>query len=196
MSASLKIRFLDWWLAGTGQSLAGGSDKNAYRDEWGCPALPASQVKGTLRETASLWAGWDDQQVVAYFGSHSDATDAAQSVPGHLVFSGDARLEGPDRAWFAANPGAQKELFGRLPATAIDPQTGTAKDRSLRQIEAVVPMELCLVVSWDGADPPPDDWVDRLDELCAFTPAFGAGKQDGFGRAVAKIERLRDGGEA
>lgn len=197
--AVITITMLDWWLGGTGETQTGGSDKNAYRDEWGCPALPASQVKGTLRETAELWAGWSAQEIERFFG-HRSGTGAImgdkRTREGALVFGPDAGLPMPIRTALEKDPERRSRLFSSVPATAIDPATGTASDKSLRQIEVVVPMPLTLFVSWDHPTEQDDEWVQKLDHLCALTPAFGALKQDGFGRCVASCRSVANSQEA
>jgi hypothetical protein len=182
---------LDWWLGGTGETEAGGSDKNAYRDEYGCPALPASQVKGTLRETAELWAGWSEDNVSLFFGARA-VSGKGPSAEGHLLPGAEAALPLPLRKALSTAPHERARLFASVPQTAINPATGTAKDRSLRQIEVAVPMLLELPIRWQGALPPPDGWISQLDSLCALTPAFGALKQDGFGRCVADCSELKE----
>lgn len=197
--AVITITMLDWWLGGTGETQTGGSDESAYRDEWGCPALPASQVKGTLRETAELWAGWPAQQIERFFG-HRSAKGAIigdkKRREGALLFGPDAGLPKPIRAALENDPERRSRLFSSVPATAIDPTTGTASDKSLRQIEVVVPMPLMLHVRWDHPIEQDDEWVQKLDHLCALTPAFGALKQDGFGRCVSACSSVATSREA
>jgi hypothetical protein len=186
--AVITITMLDWWLGGTGGTEAGGADKNAYRDEWGCPALPASQVKGTLRESAELWAGWTDEEVALFFGLGTGGTgihEDKREFEGAMDFGAEAGLPMPIRMALEGDPEKRSRLFSRVPAMAINSETGTALDTSLRQIEVIVPMQLTLEVRWLSSTPQPDDWVEKLDQLCALTPSFGALKQDGFGRCVA-----------
>ena len=92
-------------------------------------------------------------------------------------------------AWFEVNKNERGQLFGLLYATAIDEETGTAKARSLRQIEAAVPMTVEAAISLRKQAPDPD-WMERLDGLCALTPAFGKLKNDGYGRAIAQCLSL------
>jgi hypothetical protein len=191
--AIIFINMLDWWLGGTGETETGGADKNAYRDEWGCPALPASQVKGTLRETAELWAGWTSADVAVFFclgTGDAGAHDDSRSREGALGWGPEAGLPLSIRKALEGDSEKRARLFSRVPATAINPLTGTALDTSLRQIEVVVPMQLTLEVRWLSLTPQPDDWIEKLDQLCALTPSFGALKQDGFGRCVASCKAV------
>lgn len=186
--ALLRIRFLDWWHAGTGRSGAADADMIALRDEFGCPALPMTQAKGTLRETADRF--WSAEDVNRYFGESSrpalvGAVPRENVTQGGIRFSGLMTIPQPEAAWFAANQEERAQLFEPLYSTAIDEQTGTAKARSLRQIEAAVPLTLSAEISLrEGSFI--EGWVAALNELCALTPAFGKLKNDGFGRAIAE----------
>lgn len=67
-AAVLTLSFRSSWLSGTG----GG--RGRHRDAAGLPAMPMSQVKGTLRETAERLAaggraGWSDDLVQRLFGA-------------------------------------------------------------------------------------------------------------------------------
>lgn len=190
MTIVLRITFLDWWHGGTGQSGMADADMIALRDRFGCPALAMTQVKGTLRETADHF--WEPEQVVRYFGEATNAASPPDDAEqGAIRFSGLMTISEAEGAWFAANEQERGQLFGLLYATAIDETTGTAKARSLRQIEAAVPMTLEAEISLRKRAPDPD-WVERLDALCALTPAFGKLKNDGYGRAVAQCLVLGD----
>lgn len=186
--AILRIRFLDWWHAGTGHSGLADADMIALRDSFGCPALPMTQVKGTLRETAGRV--WPAEKVSAYFGESSTPKATNDEVPedvgqGAIRFSGLMTLNAAEAAWFAQNDMERGQLFGLLYSTAIDGVTGTAKARSLRQIEAAIPMTLTAQISL-RVPLPGEDWISALDQLCALTPAFGKLKNDGYGRAIAE----------
>src|SRR5262249_15433855 len=117
-----------------------------------------------------------------------DAADAGRSRRGWVAFRGEARLPAAARDFFnrEQNRGARKLLFRRIAATRIDAR-GVAEDKTLRAVEAVVPLTLEAQLEWIGADPPPYDWVALLDAACAATLSFGKLKADGYGRAIASI---------
>ena len=64
---------------------------------------------------------------------------------------------------------------------------GVADDRTLRAVEAVVPVILEGTVNWINAVDPDYDWVRLLDMACGATLAFGKLKADGYGRAIAAV---------
>jgi hypothetical protein len=214
--ATLRIRFTSFWVAGTGASHGRHVDVVTHRDRLRLPAMPMTQVKGQLRETAERLAagghaGWTGARVVDLFGTRSGAQLNPQGQPagggpatvarrsrtvaqtdplghndtqsGTLAFQGEARLPEDVRAHLS-NDETLARLFRRIAATRID-ENGVAQDKTLRAIEAVVPLTLEGTVTWIGAPPPAADWVVRLDQLCAATLAFGKLKADGYGRAIA-----------
>ena len=189
--AILRIQFTGFWVAGTGTSRGRHVDVVAHRDRDELPAMPMSQVKGQLRETgarlaAGRSAGWTSTRLETLFGTRTrprtDQMGSEDTNAGSLAFRGEARLPDAIRAALRAD---RERLFRRLAATRID-DNGVAEDKTLRAIEAVVPLTLEGAVVWIGTAPPPKDWVHWLDEICAATLAFGKLKTDGYGRAIAE----------
>lgn len=187
--ALLSIHFLDWWHAGTGHSGMADADMICLRDRFGCPALPLTQVKGTLRETADRF--WYPAEVIRYFGESTKRDDPSDDAgQGAIRFSGLMTIEPAEAAWFALHEEERGQLFGLLYSTAVEEHTGTAKARSLRQIEAAIPITLMAEISLTG-HAPDTDWIMRINQLCALTPAFGKLKNDGYGRAIASCEEVK-----
>lgn len=182
-TAELTIRFTSWWRAGTDRSGPGDINRAVYRDDTRCPALPMTQVKGTLRETAERFALLDDARLLAFFGKR--ANEAGSAGGDALVrFAGDARLAPAEIEFFRCNADARAQLFSSIGSASIHTHGGNRGPSTGRRIEVAVPATLRAFVQWVGEDPP-DDWAERLDEICAFTPAFGSMKNDGYGRAIA-----------
>ncbi len=188
--ATITIQFLDWWQAGTGKSGEGDADMIAYRDQWGCPAMPGSQLKGILREAARDRGELSDSEILELFGEATNKGTPGKAIQGNIAFPNHATLSAGEQGYFHANVDARSALFSMLHATAIDAETGTAKDRSLRLIEVAVPMTITGEIEWVGKGDPPSDWVETLDILCALTPAFGKQIHDGLGRAIATCEAI------
>lgn len=189
-TAKLKIQFHSYWLAGTGTARGRDVDAVCYRDREGFPAMPMTQVKGQLRETAERLAkmgsaGWSPDLVERLFGYRSagapEVTDRKHRTSA-LAFRGEARLADSARA--AMGPDERTKLFRRLAATKINP-LGVAEDKTLRAIEAAVPLELFGFVEVVGETPP--DWELLIDAACAATTVFGKLKNDGYGRAIAEF---------
>jgi len=194
-SARLTIQFHGFWLAGTGAARGRDVDSVCHRDEDGYPAMPMSQIKGQLRESgerlAALGAAnWTSDLVTELFGYRSreerGVTDP-KFAAGRLAFRGAARLADDARA--ALSVEQRPMLFRRLAATKIN-SMGVAEDKTLRAIEAAVPLELFGRIDWIDAEQPLVDWIALMDAACAATLAFGKLKSDGYGRATAKVEAM------
>ena len=153
--------------------------------------MPMSQVKGALRETAERLAkigraGWNRSRVGRVFGERADK--AGLSAPGAVAFLGEAVIAESDRTGIAEDAAHERRgmLYRRIASTAIDEQ-GTARDRTLRYVEAAVPVTLKGQLEWIAKDPPDLDWVALLDAAAAATVAFGKLKSDGYGAALASV---------
>lgn len=192
--AWITIAFSDWWLSGTGAAGIGDVDAVPHVDRHGCPAMPMSQVKGQLRETAGRLVdagadGWTEDVLFTLFGRRGQNSNSEAGV---LAFRGDATLDASAARWFAWHPIEAKFLTHRISSTAIG-RKGAALDQSLRAVEAAVPMTIRgTVVSLVHSKPTTllgaviEDWVALLDQTCAATVSFGKLKADGYGRAIAR----------
>nr|WP_294555149.1 RAMP superfamily CRISPR-associated protein [uncultured Rhodopila sp.] len=194
MTAKLHIHFTSFWVSGTGASRGRHVDVVTHRDRFELPAMPMTQVKGQLRETAMRLAsgghaGWSEARVCELFGSRTepraDQLPRVDTIAGCVAFHGEARLPDAVRSVLRDDEASRARLFRRLAATRIN-ENGVARDKTLRAIEAAVPMTLEAKISWIGAASPPADWVGWLDQACAATLAFGKLKADGYGRAIAE----------
>lgn len=185
--AKITITFTDYWLGGTGGSGKGDIDVVAYRDADKCPALPMTQIKGTLRETARDYEIWDGALLDHYFGKSGSLKEDGAAVR----FAGDASLNAADHAWFAANGDARAALFSTLRSTALN-EKGVAVNQSLRTVEVCRPCTITKEVEWVGKGDPDPNWIANLNKLCQLTFAFGRMKNDGLGRAIATCEAIDD----
>ena len=184
----LILDFQSWWLSGTGGGKGRKLDLVCHRDKDGLPAMPMSEIKGTLRETAEMLArencGWTDGDIRLLFGPRTE--DGDDGPGGALDCGHEARVS----ADYKAHLGGEIDLlFERIPSTRIN-EAGVAADQTLRAIEAAVPLKIEGRITWDSKEAPPTNWIDLLDMAAAATPAFGKGKFDGFGKAIATVEEL------
>lgn len=192
--AVITITFTDWWLSGTGRAGSGDVDAVPHRDRFGCPAMPMSQVKGQLRESAvrlaaARAAGWSESLVDQLFGEPDrtlyDPLKDRRREPGMLAFRGDAALPPAVARRFADDKAVRAQLTRRRSSTRIN-ERGAAYAKALRAVEAAVPFTISGTVEWIGkGDLQPSNWVLLLDAACAATIAFGKMKTDGYGRATA-----------
>lgn len=184
--ARITIEFAAYWMSGFGGGRGRHLDASCLREAAGFPAMPLTQIKGTLRESAERLAdenigGWTPGLVDALFGPRTeDENDYGFAA---LAFNGTARMSPADKALFQAGP---KKLYRRIAATSVNDQ-GVAKDQTLRFIEAAVPVSIHGLIEWHSTKEPDIDWVSLIDIAAANSLAFGKGKNDGYGRAIASI---------
>lgn len=196
-AAVLTLEFRSWWLSGTGGGRGRLLDAACHRDADGLPAMPMSQIKGTLRQTAERLAGagragWTGGLVTRLFGG--PAEEDGRSVRGAVAFLGDARIPEKDRAGLAGNEACKRRgmLCRPIAATEID-KRGAAADRTLRYVEAAAPVTLAGRLEWAEEEPPGDvDWAALLDAAAAATVAFGKMKADGYGAALARVAPVEE----
>ncbi len=191
-AAVLTLEFRSWWLSGTGGGRGRLLDAACHRDADGLPAMPMSQIKGTLRQTAERLAGagragWTGGLVTRLFGG--PAEEDGRSTQGGVAFLGDARIPETDRAGLAGDEARERRgmLCRRIAATAVD-ERGAAADRTLRYVEAAAPVTLAGRLEWAEEKPPGGvDWAALFDAAAAATVAFGKMKADGYGAALARV---------
>ena len=195
--AILTLEFRSWWLSGTGGGRGRLLDAACCRDADGLPAMPMTQVKGALRETADRLAragqaGWDSGAVERLFGRRPD--EDGGSSPGAVAFLGDARIAEAERAGLLGDAAPERRgmLYRRIASTAIDDKLGAARDRTLRFVEAAAPVTLEGRLEWTAEDPPDAGWITLLDAAAAATVAFGKMKADGYGAALARAAPAGD----
>ena len=192
---SLIIHPTAYWLHAHGEGGGADFDLVMERDGEGLPLLRGRHVRGLLRlalERARAW-GWSEHDVDV---CGLLVGDRGRGAPGCLAV-GDAVLSPSLRAGLLADPDLIDGLFVRVPSTAIDRGTGTAKPKHLRTVEAAMPVPLVAKITFE-----PDtrhDWAqadtdllrqielakeDWLDWLVLALPAFdeiGAKRTRGFG---------------
>jgi CRISPR/Cas system CSM-associated protein Csm3 (group 7 of RAMP superfamily) len=189
MSCKLKVALRSYWHTGGGRGGGSVVDSVVHRDAFGLPVLPGRHLKGLLREAleqASTF-GWSGYAEVAtqLFGSRSEANGGSWISPGCLRVS-DAVLPSDVSEWLRHTSNRQTHLprlFRHLYSTAVDTETGTAKERSLRGVEVVVPLDLCARIECVPGREAPSDWPDKIRGVLCLIDAVGAHRTRGLGRA-------------
>ena len=185
-SWNLTIHILGYWRAGTGRGAGVGVDAIVRRDDLGLPLLPGRHLRGLLRDAVETLSDLGDDVVPPgtadrLFGRAAGIGETRHDGTPGMVAVGSARLsdswldyarqlrasEGTASADRSLSP-----LFARLSSTAIDPDTGTAKSKSLRTIEVSVPMTVhaTLTGPLDEAD------VRILTRAASWVRAVGGGR--------------------
>lgn len=174
----LEAEFTGFWCGGTGRSGFGDFDSIAYRDLHGCPALPLTQLKGTLRETTETY--WGKKRAEEIFGKADIGGESKVEHEGKFRFSRDLLLDKKLRLWFESELAARAQLFRALRFTALE--NGAAKQDSLRTCEMCVPLKLTTQIEFFDTE-----LILDFAKICALTTALGAFKNDGFGRVILKL---------
>jgi len=158
MRKTLTVNFLSFWHAGSGMPGSAKADTLVEKDPNRLPYLPGRALKGLLRD-AMLRAehfGWLAEYAVEsgcsltelVFGSsqnESAGVDRDTTIPG-LIKVGDGRLPKQELAWITAQIRQGRSLarhfYREIHSTAINRETGTARDGSLRGLQVTVPLQL------------------------------------------------------
>lgn len=196
MSRTLKIEILSYWHPGTGRGQGGHLDAVTHRNGRGLPCLPGRTVKGLLRDAVHRWESFGGYSSVGQakptfteqlFGPFG--TEGVKTWPGLLRFS-DANLTEAETAHLTNQPKLLEELYRDHSTTAIDHDSGTAKERHLRGIELVVPLTLHAKVDLVPGAACRDletRWHELLASALPMVRAVGAHRSRGLGRAIVTL---------
>lgn len=193
--ATLNLDIRHYWHSGAGEGMGAYADAAAWRASDGLPAVPGRQLKGLLRDAVyqAVQYGWcRDDMDARLFGRRSEeqSSDPEKRPASGCLRVSDALLPEAERAWLAGPDGRalRPHLFRTLYSTAIDDDTGTAKDHSLRGIEVVVPMQLQAVIqTLPGQGDIPEDWRAQLETALPLITAVGGWRSRGLGRVVLAL---------
>lgn len=210
---TLTLDFLHYWRCGTGKGSGSHVDATVDLDEYGCPFVGGSMLKGLLRDAVYKRVHWSaDEQAGAtdrpdtdaivkwLFGSKGFEENRVSSNtnPG-MIRLGNAVLVGDTRQALHHHRAHRNALFRDLYATAIDASTGTAKKGTLRGQQVVVPLtlnaELSVAAVPDNEPETPacKTWVYKqhktlIEEALPLIRAIGSGRTRGFGRVRLSLE--------
>lgn len=196
MKHQLVLRFHSFWHIGTGRGTGAAVDAATHRDQDGLPCVPGRHIKGLLRDALERaqawgWGGHEDGSALAHmFGQRAEQPFVGDAPISGALHISDARLPGDLCAWLRMDEQRARRaaLFRVLMSTAIDENSGAAKDRSLRGIEVVVPLELRASIATVPGHTVPFDWVHRLRDVLPLIPAIGAHRNRGLGRVTMSLE--------
>jgi len=186
--ARFNINLLDLWLFGSGRGEGAHIDSTPLLDAKGLPYVPGRAIKGLLRDATldllSLQASCEtNRQLTELFGTREvEGQTRHNTQPGRLRFT-NAHLPPALVAELLANRSAVKGLFHDLRATAIDDNTGTARDHTLRSIRAVVPMRLEAELSSSEVQD-----FELIRKAAHLVTAVGAHRSRGLGRCACSLD--------
>jgi len=125
-----KIVFFDYWHISSGVSAGPALDSTVVKSKEDIPYVPGKTIKGLLSEMTYLL---DPSKIESIFGAEG-------SQMGEAFFS-NATLDTQTSEHLKQNPHLTRHLYSKISSTKID-SDGIAQDKSLREIEVVVPLML------------------------------------------------------
>jgi len=193
MSYQLKIDIQSYWHPGTGSGRGSDVDAVTHRDAQGLPLLPGKTLKGILRDAVSRWEQFTKTSnapslAEQLFGAGADADEKWLGS----VRVSDAVLADDVRYYLLEDKKLVTGLYRNIHATAIEHDTGTAVNKSLRGIEVIVP--LTLYATLDEVPNAPHkvaNWQKTIEQSLGLIQAVGAHRTRGLGRAVVTLEEAK-----
>ena len=181
MDIQYQIEFFSNWHCGSG--LAAGADVDALvvKDANGLPYVPGRTLKGLLREAAYQCARENQSSLLDdIFGISGDQpiTESNAARTGSAFFGNATLAEGQAIVANRLVP----YLFQTFASTAIDENSGIAKDNSLRKTETVVP----CILKGDIRNVP-EQGVTLLEKAMQMVKRMGTGRNRGYGRCCISI---------
>ncbi len=183
MTINYELKFFDYWHISSG--LSGGSALDSYvvKDSIGLPYVPGKTIKGLVREAAEMF--WEQEDIDKCFGSrgskekqvNNDDTTQAQ------CYFSSATIDEEIAAQITSNE-LESNLFEIISATKID-ENGIAADKSLRDIEVVLP--ITLIGRIENID---DKFVQNLVQALKSVKRMGLNRNRGLGRCEFKVKEL------
>lgn len=190
----LRIDLRGYWHAGGGRGGGAVVDAVVHRDSSGLPVVPGKHLKGLLRDAVERAEAWEWMDYAglseALFGTRTEATEQGIVPKPGCLRVGDGRLPVAVSDWLGSRAGDKSRpgLFRNLYASAVDHNSGTALDKSLRGMEVTVPLQLEAQISVLPGMRLPENWVEKIQRILPLIDAVGAYRTRGLGRAVLTLE--------
>ena len=198
-----KIQFQinSYWQAGTGYGGGALSDSLVNKDINGLPFLPGRTIKGLMRDAVyriQEWGHIPKETTHSFFGSLplEKGITRLETESGALAIS-DAILPEEITTWLSHpdNTEIRQGLFKQISSTAINPETGSAKNQSLRAIEVSIPLTLTATLTvlneqtlnqldWGTGK----TWKEGLKSSLKLIRAVGASRNRGLGRVIVTFK--------
>ena len=189
----ITFTFLAPWQMGSGFGEGANLDAVPVKSPAGLPYIPGKSVKGLFREAMCL-AEVESGSTDRLFGSRDPQLSRYDSTSGLLRF-GSATLGTAMEAWASTidgngsylNAAAIQQLYMPLAATKIN-SDGLAHDKSLRKIEAVLPVTLTATVEFSGSEPALGD---TLKLAASLIRQAGSHRHRGLGRVSVTVQEVK-----
>ena len=202
---SIEFQLMSWWHPGTGRGDGVTADAVAHRGNDHLPFLPGRTVKGLVRDACRAGVAADILPMSRWLelfgtppppakeGEEFERVEALEegrfkTERGSLRFSSARIGKSSDEqakwsTWARDREDVSSYLYSHVASTAMDPLTGAAKDRSLRTIEVVVPLNLHAFIEGDADTP----WDSIGESIELFLRTLGSHRNRGLGRVAARL---------
>lgn len=177
---NFSIQFYGYWHIGSGLSGGTKADSLVLKDPNNLPFIPGKTIKGLFKHAADELAALSEKhlskvEVQKAFGSFGYQEENASQL-----FFSDAQLTLQD-ATAILSEGLSESLYEVMSSTKIN-EFGIAEDKSLRQMEATVPLILYGSIH---------DFVGKYFELLSKSAPMikylGLNRNRGLGRCELKV---------
>ena len=216
-SFDLTVNFLAYWFIGTGSESGAYSDLLTLKDPKGFPYVPGKSLKGVFREAFRVAAcsGWFDNLcteeesgkrnefmenlIQNVFGSDGTRDNIEELHAEGLIHFSNAELPSELRKTVSGSD-QTNYLFSTVRSTAVDRDTGTADEKSLRTIEVALPMHLHSEVTFDIpesgrsgsvlSEQQFNELVDKFEAVAGLVTEMGGKRRRGFGRCLWDMKEI------
>ena len=175
-------------------------DTDICHDDYGLPYIPGKRIKGCLRECALELQDWGEPELLK--NGKTDPIEVIFGKQGELknrsaVRIGDARLEGDRELIAEINSGNAvlyhpQNVLGQYSyvrtMTSIDPETGVAKNNSLRTMR-VVNRGCRFIAEVESEEKVPEK---LLTDICRCLRNIGIARTRGLGEVECELIRITD----
>lgn len=214
LDKKIKLDFQGYWHVGSGRGEGYHLDAVCLKDKNGLPYVAGRQLKGLIRHAvrrAEEWGWYQDLVLPAgqvdsfeglLFGSENRLDSRFETFSG-MLFVDNAYLADDEYQFLAQkeNVGIRQQLFYPLYQTAIDSESGTAKDDSLRGIEVVLPCQLYAELNLKITAQDDDRLTQQkaviehnvawqvIEKALSLIDAIGAHRSRGLGEVIVSFDK-------
>lgn len=183
MRIIFQIEFFTLWHTSSGLSGGVESKLQVIKDNQGLPFIPGKTLKGLLREAASNLNILHPEMITSVFieqifGTGEDQLNVTEPHKSQCFFGNATLSEGLAARLKNDEENIKQHLFTTIASTAIE-ENGLAKNHSLRQIEATIPLTLYAAIE---GFPNEEAYLIQLEKCFQWIKKMGTNRTRGFGR--------------
>jgi hypothetical protein len=193
MTLKYQLKFYDYWHISSGLSAGARLDSTVIKDDDGLPYVAGKIIKGLSREMAEL--SGDCTFVNSCFGGSTNDgkngrekdicyDEKAKNIQGVCYFS-NATLDKNTAKQIRDND-LQENLYDIIASTKIE-ENGIAENKSLREIEVVIPITLIGEIR----DIPNQDYFNKMKQSLKMIKRMGLNRNRGLGRCEFIVEEQK-----